>query len=65
MVRVPRSYDHWRCLDATGRDRLYPSVRHIRGSKPWDSVTLIENTADFVRSEANPRPNGREAASAG
>lgn len=49
MVRVPIAYDHWRRKDTTGQDRMYPSVRHIYGDRPWDTASLVANTAAEIR----------------
>jgi tetratricopeptide (TPR) repeat protein len=56
MVRVPIAYDHWRRKDAaTGQDRLYPTVKQIRADRPWDSASLIANTAAEIRREMKRR----------
>jgi hypothetical protein len=51
MIRVPIAYDHWRRKNGTGQDRLYPSVRQVRGDRPWDAESLIANTAAVIRQE--------------
>ena len=55
MIRVPIAYDHWRRKDGTDQDRLYRSVRHVRGDRPWDATSLIANTAAAIRREAQER----------
>jgi Tfp pilus assembly protein PilF len=52
MNRVPIAYDHWRRKDSTGQDRLYPSVRQIRGERPWDTPSLVANVATGIRTMA-------------
>jgi tetratricopeptide (TPR) repeat protein len=51
MIRVPIAYDHWRRKDGTDQDRIYPSVRQVRGDRPWDPHSLIANTAAMIRDE--------------
>lgn len=51
MIRVPIAYDYWRRKDDTWQDRLYPSVRHIRGNGSWDSASLVTATASYVRKQ--------------
>lgn len=51
MIRVPIAYDHWRRKGGTDQDRIYPSVRQIRGERPWDPHSLIANTAAMIQDE--------------
>jgi Flp pilus assembly protein TadD len=66
MVRVPIAYDYWRRKDHTGQDRLYPSVKQIRGDRPWDTASLVANVAAKIRNivfglEARNTKDGRNA----
>jgi hypothetical protein len=58
MNRVPIAYDHWRMKDASGQDRLYPSVTQVRGARPYDTSALIDAVAKMLWSRvrtAEPR----------
>jgi Tfp pilus assembly protein PilF len=62
LNRVPIAYDHWRMKDASGQDRLYPSVTQVRGARPHDTPALIEAVAaalwSRVRRPLRARPLG-------
>jgi hypothetical protein len=62
MNRVPVAYDHWRMKDATGQDRLYPSVKQVRGDKPYDTPALINAVAAELSSRFELQGRGREDA---
>jgi tetratricopeptide (TPR) repeat protein len=59
MVRVPVAYDHWRRKDASGQDRIYPSVRHIYGDRHWDSASLMANTAAEIKRQLSDASHPR------
>jgi Flp pilus assembly protein TadD len=59
MNRVPIAYDHWRMKDASGQDRLYPSVTQVRGARPYDTPALIDAVAKMLWSRVRPaEPRG-------
>jgi tetratricopeptide (TPR) repeat protein len=59
MVRVPIAYDHWRRKDGAEQDRLYPSVRQVRGDRPWDAASLIANTSAGIKRDLERKAENR------